>query len=95
MLNSVSNRRLVIDPRETMGMRIRRLRTELQLTQEDIAVACDVSKTAVSQWETSPAPNIKLQTFLKLLACLRVGFEELIYGTQPAPVKLQNNRRVV
>lgn len=66
---------------EQMGTRIRLLRTELRLTQEDVAAQVGVTKSAVSQWESGEYDNIKLNNFRELLAVLKTDWEYLIYGT--------------
>jgi transcriptional regulator with XRE-family HTH domain len=70
---------------ETMGDRIRTLREARKHTQESLAKACGVTKSAVSQWEAGSTKNIKLETFLKLLSALRTDHEYLIYGAERAP----------
>jgi len=83
MISRDSRKALMIPPDESMGARIKRLRTGLKMTQEDLAQACEVTKAAVSYWETGSTDNIKLQSFRKLVATLQCEFEYLIYG----PVK--------
>jgi DNA-binding XRE family transcriptional regulator len=71
---------LPLEDGQTMGERIRALREEAQMTQDEVAAIVGVSKAAVSQWETGSAQNIRLQTFLKLLNLFNVEFEYLIFG---------------
>jgi DNA-binding transcriptional regulator YiaG len=66
--------------KDTMGMRIRRTREEKNLTIEQVAKACGVSKSAVSQWELGDSLNIKLYPFMRLLRILEVSYEYLIWG---------------
>jgi transcriptional regulator with XRE-family HTH domain len=70
---------------ETMGDRIRTLREARKLTQEQLAKAVGVTKSAVSQWEGGSTKNIKLETFLSLLGVLRTDHEYLVYGAERAP----------
>lgn len=65
---------------QTMGARIRELREKRGLTQEELAAKCEVTKSAVSQWESDSTQNVRLQPFLKLLEALNTRFEYLIYG---------------
>ena len=65
---------------ETMGDRIRQLREARRLTQEQLAKAVGVTKSAVSQWEDGSTKNIKLATFLLLLEALMTDAEFLIWG---------------
>lgn len=71
--------------KETMGMRIRRLREALNLTQNQLARRCGVARSAVHQWETGESENIKLQPWLRLLRTLNVSPEFLIWGSEKAP----------
>jgi transcriptional regulator with XRE-family HTH domain len=71
--------------KETMGMRIRRLREAANLTQDQLAKRCGVNKSAVSQWEMGTSENIKLQPFLRLLRTLGVTHEYLLWGSEKAP----------
>ena len=69
---------------ETMGDRIRRLREGQNLTQLELAKECGVTKGAVSQWELGGTQNIKLKSWLKLLATLHTTAEYLVSGETPA-----------
>lgn len=70
---------------ETMGDRIKTLREARKHTQESLAKAVGVTKSAVSQWEAGSTKNIKLETFLALLRVLRTDHEYLVYGAERAP----------
>ena len=70
---------------ETMGDRIKTLREARKHTQESLAKAVGVTKSAVSQWEAGSTKNIKLETFLNLLRVLRTDHEYLVYGAERAP----------
>lgn len=65
---------------ETMGDRIRHLRLARGLTQGELAKLCEVTTSAVSQWEIGSTANIKLKAFLLLTHALRTDFEYLVYG---------------
>jgi transcriptional regulator with XRE-family HTH domain len=77
---------------ETMGDRIRTLREARKLTQEGLAKAVGVTKSAVSQWEGGSTKNIKLETFLGLLGVLRTDYEYLVYGAERAPSATSQGR---
>lgn len=66
--------------KENMGARIRRLREEKNITIEDMAKICGVSKSAVSQWELGQSQNIKLYPFTRLMRLLNVSHEYLLFG---------------
>lgn len=67
---------------ETMGDRIKQLRSARNLTQEQLAHAVGVTKSAVSQWEDGSTKNLKLETFLRVLEALSTDAEFLIYGPE-------------
>lgn len=66
---------------DQLGARIRHLRMELKLTQEEVADAVGVTKAAVSQWESGSCDNIKLNNFRELLIVLNTDWDYLIFGT--------------
>lgn len=65
---------------DDMGSRIKQLRVQRDLTQEELADLCGVSKAAVSHWENSKILNIGLQTFIKLLAALQSDYQYVAFG---------------
>lgn len=71
--------------RAHLGTRIRALREKLNLTQEDLASLCDVTKSAVSFWETGQVKTINLETWYLLLDALgvkAVQAEFLVFGPE-------------
>lgn len=71
-------------PMESMGDRIRKRREGQNLTQQQLAKLCGVTKAAVSAWELGSTQNIKLKTWLKLLAVLHTTAEYLVDGATPS-----------
>lgn len=65
---------------ETMCERIKTLREARHMSQTQLADACSVTKSAVSQWENGVTENIKLRTFLALVEVLRTDVEYLVHG---------------
>lgn len=62
-----------------IGDNIKFYRKKNQLTQDDIAEACNVTRQAVSKWENGKTqPDI--QTLSMLASTLEVSEEDLIYG---------------
>lgn len=52
-------------PVEPIGQRIRRIRRSLFLTQAQVAKACDVSQSAVGQWERGECiPSLRVRAAL-------------------------------
>ena len=70
---------------ETMGERIKTLREARHMSQSQLADVCAVTKSAVSQWENGVTENIKLRTFLLLVAALRTDVEYLVHGPARNP----------
>ncbi len=64
---------------ESVGMRIRSLRRERGLTQEDLAAATGVSRSAVAQWETDRAGQVR-GNLSRIADVLGIGVEVLLHG---------------
>jgi transcriptional regulator with XRE-family HTH domain len=47
------------DPCQTVGQRISVLRNQRDMTQDGLALACGVSRSAVAQWETDRAGQLR------------------------------------
>lgn len=75
---------------ETMGDRIRTLRQSKGYTLQQLADrlrlrGVDVTFSAISQWERGESENIKLPTFLALVAELGTTHEYLVHGPSEPP----------
>ena len=69
-----------------IGDNIKFYRKKNQLTQDDIAEACNVTRQAVSKWENGKTqPDI--QTLSMLAGTLEVSEEDLIYGPSDSEKK--------
>jgi transcriptional regulator with XRE-family HTH domain len=66
------------DPMQ-IGARIRDIRRERGMTQEELAAAVGVSRSAVAQWETGRAGQIT-GNLTRIATILQVGVEHLMYG---------------
>ncbi len=67
----------------TVGGRIRALRHARGLTQDDLAVACGVSRSAVAQWETDRAGQLR-GNISRIAEALGGSVEHILQGaTQP------------
>ena len=66
------------DPRE-IGERIRGLRQERGMTQDELAGAVGVSRSAVAQWETGRAGQLT-GNLARIADVLGVGLEHLAHG---------------
>ncbi len=69
---------LMSDPAQ-IGARIRDVRREKGLTQDQLATAIGVSRSAVAQWETGRAGQIT-GNLTRIAYTLDVGVEYLMYG---------------
>ncbi|MEJ0047733.1 MAG: helix-turn-helix transcriptional regulator [Rhodospirillales bacterium] len=69
-------------PPETVGTRIRDLRRAGGLTQEQLAIACGVSRSAVAQWETDRAGQLR-GNISRIAAALGANVEFLLEGERP------------
>jgi transcriptional regulator with XRE-family HTH domain len=69
-------------PEETVGLRIRALRRARGLTQDQLAAACDVSRSAVAQWETDRAGQLR-GNITRIADALATTVEHLLQGERP------------
>jgi transcriptional regulator with XRE-family HTH domain len=67
---------------ETVGARIRVLRLALGMTQDALAAACDVSRSAVAQWETDRAGQLR-GNISRIASALGTNVETLLEGHRP------------
>ncbi len=68
-------------PPPSTGARIRAARIELGWTQDDLAAAVGVSRSAVAQWETDRAGQIRAN-LARIADVLRISVEHLVYGNE-------------
>jgi DNA-binding XRE family transcriptional regulator len=68
---------------ETFGQRIRKYRKSLGLTQEDLAGRINLTREAISKWESGASENIKLDNLMALCKVFSLSAEELITGKKP------------
>jgi transcriptional regulator with XRE-family HTH domain len=64
---------------DTVGARIRNFRQALGLTQDELAAACGVSRSAVAQWETDRAGQLR-GNISRIAQALRISVEQLLHG---------------
>src|SRR5271170_1097962 len=70
---------------QAIGERIRLARQERGLTQEQLAEAVGVTRSAVAQWETGRAGQVT-GNLSRIAAVLEVGVGHLMFGDdKPAP----------
>ena len=62
-----------------MGARIRALRRARGLTQDELAAACNVSRSAVAQWETDRAGQLR-GNISRIASALGASVEHLLEG---------------
>lgn len=70
-----------------IGLRIKqaRLARKPKMTQQQLAAAVDVSRPAVTQWETSETKTLEGENLVRVAHALGVTTEWLLYGTGPGP----------
>lgn len=66
----------------SVGLRIRKARIGRSLTQADLAVAVGVSRSAVAQWETDRAGQVR-GNISRIAEVLDVSAEYLLHGREP------------
>lgn len=65
---------------KTIGQRIFQLRTEIKMTQEQLAKKVGVSRVAVTKWESDQTKNLKLDHLIKICSIFKISAEYLING---------------
>ena len=68
-----------MDIRMKVGQRIKKFRTDLQLTQEKLAFKAEVDKTYVNEVENGKR-NVSVINLEKIVRALNVSFEEFFKG---------------
>ncbi len=66
----------------SVGARIRALRRARGLTQDELATACGVSRSAVAQWETDRAGQLS-GNITRIAEALDASIEHLLQGSSP------------
>jgi transcriptional regulator with XRE-family HTH domain len=69
-----------MDNEPTVGARIRALRRARGLTQDELASACEVSRSAVAQWETDRAGQLR-GNISRIADALGTSVENLLHGS--------------
>ena len=67
------------DGEPSVGARIRALRQAVGLTQEQLATACGVTRSAVAQWETDRAGQLR-GNISRIADALDTSVEHLLHG---------------
>jgi len=76
-----------------VGKNIKKHRENKKMTQDDLAAKLDVTRQAISNWETEKTqPDI--ETLQKIAQILEVSIEEIIYGTKRETTTIINNNTV-
>jgi transcriptional regulator with XRE-family HTH domain len=74
-------------PYMSIGLRIKqaRLASKPKITQQQLADAVNVSRPAVTQWETGETKTLEGENLVRVAQALGVTTEWLLYGTGPGP----------
>lgn len=78
-----------------LGERIRSLRKQKGLTQEELASRLGLQKSAVAKYENGRVTNIKRATLFKMAEILEVSPGELMYGKEDKGQEDQDRKSVV
>jgi transcriptional regulator with XRE-family HTH domain len=79
--------------RETMAMRLKRLREAAGLTQQELANRAGLSISAVTQTEGGQKKDPKLSTLVALARVLGVSLDEVAGGIAESPPPETSRRR--
>ena len=77
--------------KDTIGVRIKKLRESRGFSQKFVAKKVGVSRVAVTKWESGATANLKLDNLMNLCDLLQVSVKELIYGEESEPIRGQLN----
>ncbi len=66
-----------------LGMRIRQLRRERDMTQAALGMAAGLSRVRINEIERKPDASIKLETLSRIADALGMSRSELLDGTVP------------
>ena len=68
----------------TIGDRVRAARSRMKLSQSALAQSVGVTRSAISQLENGITHDPRPDHLMKLARALRIGVDELVYGTAAA-----------
>ena len=71
-------------PRVHIGERLRRLRIQNKLTQEQAAVFAGLTRKSIARLESNRFPDTHLSTLLRIMAAYNVGSLEELLGIPPS-----------
>lgn len=74
---------------EKLGLRLKKRRKELRLTQERLAEYCDVSSTYISHIETGIA-NVSLEVLYRMSVALKVTPDYFLVDTIKTPAYVKS-----
>lgn len=63
-----------------IGERIKKRRSELGMTQQELADAVQISRNSLSRIETAAVPNMTVYTAMRLAKVLGISMDFLVYG---------------
>lgn len=68
---------------DTLAQRIHRLREACNLSQQQLADRLNISRVAVTKWESGQTENMKIDNLLALSDFFGLSIDELITGKRP------------
>lgn len=72
-----------MEPKAQLGIRLRRLRLDASLTQEQLGFLCGMDMSEISRIERG-ARDPRLTTLLRLAMALELDVGDLVQGIRPA-----------
>jgi transcriptional regulator with XRE-family HTH domain len=72
-----------VEPKAQLGARLRELRRDARLTQEQLGFLCDMDMSEISRIERG-ARDPRLTTLVRLAVALDLEVSELVQGIRPA-----------
>ena len=66
--------------KENVGQRIKRLRKELGITQQELSIRVSVTSSAVGQWERGDTKGLKPENLLAVANLFKMPVEYIITG---------------
>jgi transcriptional regulator with XRE-family HTH domain len=66
---------------ESLGARIRRLRLELKLGQERLAIEAEVDQSGLSKFERGRGRHMSKQSLQRIASVLGISYHELVANT--------------
>lgn len=81
--------------KQSLGNRIKTMRINAGMTQQQIADAVGCSRVAVTKWESGDTKNLKFDNLIKLMAIYKTSFDDLVGGHVDASPFFDEAKRII